>query len=142
MINIAIVGLGYWGPNLLRTFVNVPGCSVTHCCDLDTSALNEAKRKFPHVTTTTNYDEIIANSDINAIVLATPTKTHYLLAKKALKSGKDVLVEKPIASNSKEAWELVKIAEKYKRIIMVDHILLFNPAVIKIKELIDKGEIG
>ncbi|MDO8503230.1 MAG: Gfo/Idh/MocA family oxidoreductase [bacterium] len=140
--DIAIVGYGYWGPNLLRTFVNIPGCTVRYCCDLRTEALQEVKRRFPYILTTTDFNEIISDPNIDAVVLATPTESHFALAEKAINSGKDVLIEKPMTCNSEEAWQLVALAEKNKRILMVDHILLFNPAVLKIKELIDSGEIG
>lgn len=139
---IAIVGLGYWGPNLLRSFLNIPGSPVRYCCDLKTEVLQEVKRRFPHILTTTDFNEIISNPTIDAVVLATPTKTHFTLAKKAINAGKDVLIEKPMARNSKEAWQLVQLAEKNKRILMVDNVLLFNPAVLKIQELIDRGEVG
>lgn len=140
--NIAIIGLGYWGPNALRTFVNTPGCSVSYCCDLSLKRLQEVKKQFPHLLTTTDFDEVLSDSSIDGVVLATPTGTHFELAKKAILAGKDVLIEKPMTNDSKKAWELVALAAKNKRVIMVDHILLFNPAVLKIKELIDKGEIG
>lgn len=139
---IAIIGLGYWGPNLLRTFLNIPGCSVRYCCDLNPPALEEVKRKFPHILTTTDFNKIISDPSIDAVVLATPTQSHFILAKKAITAGKDVLIEKPITQSSKEAWKLVALAKKNKRILMVDHTLLFNPAVLKIKELIAGGEIG
>lgn len=139
---VAIVGLGYWGPNLLRTFVNVSSCIVHFCCDLNAEKLHEAKRKFPHLQTTTDYHEVVSNPEINAVVLAVPTKDHFSLAKKAISAGKDVLVEKPMTRTSEEAWKISALANKYNRVLMVDHILLFNPAVLKIKELIGKGEIG
>ena len=140
--DIAIVGYGYWGPNPLRAFMDIPGCSVRYCCDLDPERLKEVKRRFPHILTTTDFNEVISDVSIDAVVLATPTGTHFELAKKAMEQGKDVLIEKPMTSTSKEAWELVALAEKNKKILMVDNILLFNPAVLKIKELIDSGEIG
>lgn len=140
--DIAIVGYGYWGPNLLKTFINVPGCNVRYCCDLNPEALQQVKRKFSHIITTGDFNEVISDPTIDAVVLATPTRSHFELAEKALGAGKDVLIEKPMTQSSKEAWKLVSLAEKNKRILMVDHILLFNPAVIKIKQLIDSGEIG
>lgn len=140
--NIAIVGYGYWGPNLLRTFVNLSSCTVRYCCDLDIGKLQEAKRRFPHVEITNDFNKVISDSNVDAVVLAVPTKLHFALAKRAIEAGKDVLVEKPMTSTSKEARQLVVLAKRKERILMVDHILLFNPAVLKIKELIDKGEIG
>lgn len=140
--DIAIVGYGYWGPNPMRAFMDIPGCSVRYCCDLNPERLQEVKRRFPHILTTTNFNEVISDPFVDAIVLATPTSTHFELAKKGILAGKDILIEKPMTSTSKEAWELVELAEKGKRVLMVDHILLFNPAVVKIKKLIDKGELG
>lgn len=140
--DMAIVGHGYWGPNLLKTFLSMSGCTVRYCCDLDVKTLQNIKRRYPFIITTTDFDEVIADPNIDCVVLATPTQTHFSLAKKALQAGKDVLIEKPMASSSKEAWQLVQIAEKNNRILMVDNILLFNTAVLKIKELIDDGVIG
>lgn len=140
--DIALVGYGYWGPNLLRTLINISGCTVRYCCDIDPKVLQEVKRRYPHVLTTTDFNEIISNPTIDGVVLATPTKSHFDLAQKAIIAGKDVLLEKPLASTSQEAWKLVALAQKNRKILMVDNILLFNPAVLKIKELIDKGEIG
>ncbi len=140
--DIAIVGYGYWGPNLLRTFINIPDCTVRYCCDIDEKNLQEVKRRYPHVLTTTDFKEIISDSNIDGVVLATPTNSHFLLAQQAINAGKDVLVEKPMSTTSQEARKLVSLAQKTKRILMVDYVLLFSPAVLKIKELIDKGEIG
>ncbi|MFH1827138.1 MAG: Gfo/Idh/MocA family oxidoreductase [bacterium] len=140
--DLAIVGLGYWGPNTLRIFMSTSGCSVRYCCDLDLKRLSDVRKQFPHILTTTDFEDILSDSSIDGVVLATPTSTHFGLAKKAILAGKDVLIEKPMTNNSKEAKELVALAEKNKRIIMVDHVVLFSPAVVKLKELIDKGEIG
>lgn len=140
--NVAIVGLGYWGPNILRAFLNASDCRVKYCCDIKSDNLLEIQKKYPHITTTTSFDEIISDPDLNAVVLAVPTHLHFKLAQKALVAGKDVLLEKPMTSRAEEAWRLVKLAQKHNRILMVDNVLLFNPAVAKIKELIDKGGIG
>lgn len=139
---LALIGLGYWGPNLLRNFINIPNCHIRYCCDKDSEKLQEIKRKFPHILTTKEYHEIVNDDSIDAVILATPTSTHFDLAVTALKVGKDVLIEKPMVQNFKQAKFLVQLAKKRKRILMVDHTFLFNPAVIKIKELIDQGEIG
>lgn len=140
--DLALIGLGYWGPNLLRNFINIPHCSIRYCCDSDASRLQEVKRKFPHILTTTDFGEILRDESIDAVILATPTRTHFDLGVAALKAGKDVLIEKPMAQSFRQAKELVQLAKKRNKILMVDHTFLFNPAVIKIKELIDKGEIG
>ncbi|MEK7616892.1 MAG: Gfo/Idh/MocA family oxidoreductase [Patescibacteria group bacterium] len=140
--NLALIGFGYWGPNLLRNFINIPNCNIRYCCDIDLEKLQEIKRKFPHMLTTQNYNEILDDESIDAVILATPTSTHFDLAVAALNGGKDVLVEKPMVQTLQQAKILVQLAKKRGRILMVDHTFLFNPAVIKIKELIDKGEIG
>lgn len=139
---IAIVGQGYWGPNLLRTFLGTQGCSVRYCCDLRQEVLSEVKRRLPHITTTTDIRDVISDPEVGAVVLATPTATHFELGQQVLDAGKDVLIEKPMTRSTKEAWKLVELAERNKRVLMVDHVLLFNPAVLRVKELIDKGEIG
>lgn len=141
-IQIALVGYGYWGPNLLRNFSDTPDCDVLYCCDKDITRLKQVRKKFPSVITTTNYEEILNDKDVSAIVIATPTKFHFELAKMALAAGKDVLIEKPMTLNFKEANILLSIAAEKKRIIMVDHTFIYNEAVIKIKEIIESGEIG
>lgn len=140
--DLALVGLGYWGPNLLRNFINIPHCSICYCCDSDAGRLQEVKRKFPHILTTTDFNEILNDQSIDAVILATPTRTHFDLGAAALKAGKDVLIEKPMTQSFQQAKKLVQLAKKKDKILMVDHTFLFNPAVIKIKELIEKGEIG
>lgn len=140
--NLALIGLGYWGPNLLRNFINITNCNIRYCCDSDAEKLQETRRKFPHILTTQKYSEILNDESIDAVILATPTNTHFDLAVAALNAGKDVLIEKPMVQSFEQAKILVQLAKKKGRILMVDHTFLFNPAVIKIKELIDKGEIG
>lgn len=139
---IALVGYGYWGPNLLRNFSNIPGAEVVYCCDKDITRLKEARKKFPFVITTTNYEEILKDNDLSAVVIATPTKYHFELARLALEAGKDVLIEKPMTQKLKEAKDLILLANEKKRIIMVDHTFIFNEAVKKVKEIIESGDIG
>lgn len=140
--NLALIGLGYWGPNLLRNFINIPKCNIRYCCDIDTKKLHEIKRKFPHILTTQDINEILDNDSIDAVILTTPTKTHFELSVQALNAGKDVLIEKPMVQSFQQAKILIQLAKKRGKILMVDHTFLFNPAVIKIKSLIDKGVIG
>lgn len=140
--NLGLIGLGYWGPNLLRNFINIPNCNISYCCDIDGEKLQETKRKFPHILTTQDFGEILNDESIDAVILATPTNTHFELSLAALNAGKDVLVEKPMVQTFKQAKILNQLAKKKDKILMVDHTFLFNPAVIKIKQLIDKGEIG
>lgn len=142
-MNVAVVGYGYWGPNLVRNFCWTPGVKVKYVCDLDQNRLEKVHSMFPNVeNVTTDYDELINDPELDAIVIATPVQTHFPLAKRALEAGKDVLVEKPMTHDSKDAEELVRIAKENKRILMVDHTFLFTGAVKKIKELVDSGSLG
>lgn len=139
---VALVGYGYWGPNLLRNLFDVFGCEVVYCCDKDDKKLRDVKKKYPSITIVQNFEQVVNDQSIDGIILATPTKTHFPLAKKAIKSGKDVLIEKPMTLRASQAWELLALAKKYERLITVDHTFLFNDAVMKIKKIIENGEIG
>lgn len=141
-IQIGLVGYGYWGPNLLRNLFENSNCEVVYACDKDIVRLEGIKKRYPTIKLTTNFDDLITDPKIKGVVIAVPTKFHYTLAKRALLNNKDVLVEKPFTLTTKEAKELVDIANKQKRILMVDNTFLFNESIIKIKDLIDKGEIG
>jgi len=137
---IAHIGLGYWGRNILRNLYELDVIRIA--CDSNEDIVEEQKRHFPDVEYTTNIEDIISNKEIKAVTIATPAVTHYELTKKFLLSGKDVFVEKPIALRLTEGEELVEIAEKQGRILMVGHILQYHPAVIKLKELISGGKLG
>ncbi|MBI3397180.1 Gfo/Idh/MocA family oxidoreductase [Candidatus Woesebacteria bacterium] len=142
MIKVALVGYGYWGPNLLRNFIETPNCDVVYCCDVDETKLDLAKKRYPFITTTTNYKDILNDKSIDAIIIATPVKYHYKLAKDAIISGKHVLIEKPMTIKYLEGKKLCALAKKHKKIIMVDHTFLYNEAVDKIKELISSPDFG
>lgn len=142
MKKVAIVGYGYWGTNLLRNFYETTGCEVLYCCDKDTKRLKAVRKRYPSIILTSNYEDILEDSEVDAVIIATPTKSHYPLAKMALASGKDVLIEKPMTLNTEEAKDLFEISKKEKRIIMVDHTFLFTQAVRKLKKIIDNGELG
>lgn len=139
---VALVGYGYWGTNLLRNFVETKNCEVVYVCDNDITRLKPIRKRYPSILLTSNYDEILADKEIDAVIIATPTRFHHDLAKKAMNAGKDVLIEKPMALSISEAKDLVIVSKKTKRIIMVDHTFLFTPAVRKLKTIIDSGEIG
>jgi predicted dehydrogenase len=141
-MKIAVVGVGYWGPNLVRNFLNINRVDKVYCCDQDKSRLDLIWKQFPVVEVVSDYNEVLHNNMIDAVVLATPVSTHYPLAKKALEAGKHVFVEKPITASSREAEHLIDIAEKRKLVLMVDHIFIFNGAVTKMRSIIDSGEIG
>jgi UDP-2-acetamido-3-amino-2,3-dideoxy-glucuronate N-acetyltransferase len=138
--NIGLVGAGYWGKNLIRVF-NELG-SLKTVCDIDKKILAQRKKEYPDIKVTDNFNEILNDKEIKGVVIATPAISHYKFSKKALLSGKDVFVEKPLALKVKEAEELVKISKNKKLILMVGHLLLYHPAIIKIKELIKKGIFG
>ena len=137
---VAIIGTGYWGKNLVRNFYQL-GVLKT-ICDLDKNILKKFEKLYPKTETTSNLDKILHDKEIKGVVIATPAITHYELAKKFLKAGKDVFVEKPLALELKHGQELIKLAKTKKRILMVGHILLYHPAIIKLKQLIKKGSLG
>jgi len=138
--NIAVVGCGYWGKNLVRNFHELN--SLHAICDVDDNTLKSSQEKYPDVRLYNDYKSLLKNPKVKALVISTPAATHYSLAKEALSANKDILVEKPIALNYEEGEELVSLAKEKNKILMVGHILEYHPAVIKLKELIDKGEIG
>jgi predicted dehydrogenase len=142
MVGIGLVGYGYWGPNLGRNFAATPGCRLVAICDQSRSRLEGAGRQFPSCSTTTRYQDLLDHPDIDAIAIATPAATHFALARQALSSGKDVLVEKPMTTTAADAEELIELADRHGRILAVDHTFVYTDAVRKIKELLDAGEIG
>lgn len=141
-MNIGVIGLGYWGPNIVRNFLSNESVDKVVCCDLSNERLARIKQQFHSVITTNRIDDVLDDSTIDAVAVVTPVDTHYDIAKKALLKGKHILVEKPFTSTVAEATELLEIAEKLNLKIMVDHTFLYTPAVQKIKSLVDSGEIG
>jgi len=141
-ISIAVVGCGYWGPNLIRNFRSLQGCELKVICDLDRNRLAHLKSLYPEVRTETDFEQVFDHDKIDALVIATPVHSHYRLAKAGLEKGKHVFIEKPMASSAAECEELVGIAGEKGLTIMVGHTFLFSPPVRKIKELIDAGDIG
>ena len=142
MVGIGLVGFGYWGPNLARNFSATLGCRLVAVCDQSPARLQAVTRQFPHCRTTSAYQSLLDDPEIQAIAIATPAPTHFLLARQALLSGKDVLVEKPMTTTAAHAEELIELADRLERILAVDHTFLYTDAVRKIKELLDAGEIG
>jgi predicted dehydrogenase len=141
-IGIAVVGCGYWGPNLMRNFSDHPGSSLRWLVDRDSKRLRQCGDRFPSARTTTNLDDILADPGLHAVVIATPVSTHYALALACLKAGKHVLLEKPMAQNVSECRELIELAKKAGLTLMVDHTFIYTGAVRKIRELIETGELG
>lgn len=141
-MNLAIIGYGYWGPNLLRNFSLVKNCKVHTLCDLRIDRLNVALNLYPNLVISSDIEGVINNPEIDAIVIATPVFTHFPLAKKALLAGKHVLIEKPMTSSVSESKELIDIALRNNKVLMVDHTFLYTGAVQKMKSLIESKEIG
>jgi UDP-2-acetamido-3-amino-2,3-dideoxy-glucuronate N-acetyltransferase len=142
MTQIALIGIGYWGDNLLRAFNSLEKGEITRVCDNDKNKLAQIKRRYSHIKCNENYAHVLKDKNINAIVIATPAATHYELAKQALERDKDVFVEKPLAMSTKDAKYLIRLAEKRQKIIMVGHVLRYHPAVLKLAEIISKGVLG
>ena len=136
------MGCGYWGPNLIRNFMNLQGADVKICADISDKRLQHMKGLYPSIEVTTDYMDIVNDPAIDAIVVSTPVSSHFEVAKAALDSGKHVFVEKPLTRTVDEGVALVELAEKKKRTIMVGHTFVFTAAVNKVKELIDSGELG
>jgi predicted dehydrogenase len=142
MINLGVIGCGYWGPNHIRNLFFDKNANIVGCADLNKKRLMDMKKLYRTLAITTNYTDLLKNKNIDAIVVATPTKTHYKIARDCLLYDKDVLCEKPLAFSVKEAEELVMLAEKKEKILMVGNVFLFNAGVRKIKEYIQKGALG
>jgi len=138
--NIAVIGCGYWGKNLVRNFYELN--SLYAICDVDENRLKSFQEKYPDLITYKDYHSLLKDPEISAVVIATPAATHYALSKQALLANKDVFVEKPIALHYKEGEELVSLAKEKDKILMVGHILEYHPAINKLKNLINKGELG
>ena len=141
-INVGLVGYGYWGPNLARNFSAQPGCRLSAICELDPDRAALAGRMFPGTRILADYEIMLADPQLEAVLVATPVGSHYELVRRALLAGKDVLVEKPLTQTSAQAAELVALAEERGRVLAVDHTFLFTGAVRKIKELSDAGDLG
>ena len=142
MIKVGVIGYGYWGPNIVRNFHGQANTRVEMLCDKNPDALARAKRSYPAIQVTADPYEILKSPNIDAVAVITPVWTHYELAKAALEHGKHVFVEKPFASSSAQASELIELAARKNLTIMVDHTFLFTGAVRKIRELNDSGTLG
>ena len=142
MINIGVVGYGYWGPNLVRNFAETPDANVAAVSDLDTAKLSLVRRRFPGVKTSTDYRELLTDGSIEAIAIATPVHTHFELALAALRAGKHVWLEKPMTETAAQARHLVDEAQKRNLVLLVDHPFIYTGTVMKMKQLIDSGDVG
>lgn len=140
-LRVGAIGYGYWGPNLIRNFAELPDSTLCAVAEMDQSRLVEVQRRYPHVYTTRNYQDLFSQQ-LDAVVIATPPHTHCAIVRDCLQHGLHCLVEKPLTLTSADAQTLVQIAEEQKRILMVGHTFEYNPAVRALKEMIKSGELG
>ncbi len=141
-IGVGVIGCGYWGPNLVRNFIDNIHTDVVYACDLDAMRRERIQRRYPTIKTTRDYKQLLRDDRVTAVAIATPVKSHCKLVREAILAGKDVLVEKPMTLSIREAESVCELAEKKKRVVLVDHTFVYTGAVRKIKELIDGGSVG
>jgi len=142
MIRIGIIGYGYWGPNLVRNFAATQNCKIDLICDFNVTRLEVINKLYPEIEATNDINKILFNPNIDAVIIATPVFTHFSIAKSALQNNKHVLIEKPMTSNVESSIELINIAKSKNLILMIDHTFLYTDSVNKIKQFINKGELG
>lgn len=142
MIKIAVAGCGYWGPNIIRSFHSLQNCHVQMVCDLSKERLNHMGQLYPATKTTSSYEDLLKDEEIDAIAIATPVRFHYTMARESLLAGKHTFVEKPMATNGDECRELIEIAADKKLALMVGHTFIYSSAVMKIKEIVDSRDLG
>jgi predicted dehydrogenase len=141
-LKVGVVGCGYWGPNLIRNFRSLSGCHLKIMCDLSQQRLMHLKTLYPEVQRSMDYGHVLNGVELDAVVIATAVKSHYPMAKASLLAGKHTFIEKPMASSSEQCEELIEIAQKKGLVLMVGHTFLYSPAVKKIREIVDSGDIG
>jgi predicted dehydrogenase len=141
-IQVGVVGCGYWGPNLIRNLRQAADCQLKLICDANEQRLRHMRRLYPEVTLTHKFEDLLNDASLDAVVIATPVRFHYDMAKASLNAGKHTFIEKPMARTVAEAEELVALAERKGLILMVGHTFLFSPAVRRMKEIVDAGDIG
>ena len=142
MVGIGVIGYGYWGPNLVRNFSDLSGARVVAVSDMRSDRLAHVQRRYPAIRATTDYRELLRDSSIDAVAIATPVSTHFDLAMEAVQAGKHVLVEKPMTTTVEQAERLLDFAARHQRLLMVDHTFVFTGAVRKIKELVNTDQLG
>lgn len=138
--NIAVIGCGYWGKNLVRNFAELG--SLHTICDSNSEVLRKLKAIYPGVNIETSFEKVLANEEIKGVIISSPAALHYSMARQALLAGKDVFVEKPLSLTVKEGEEIVKLAEEKNKILMVGHVLEYHPGIVKLKQMVDGGELG
>ena len=142
IVRVGVAGLGYWGPNLARNLAGIPGCRLAWLCDGSAAAREKWSPVFPQAQMTADLEDLLAAEELDAIVLATPVPTHAELAIAVLRAGKHCFVEKPLAQTTAEAQEVIAAAEEAGRLLMVGHLLEYHPALVRLKEIVDAGELG
>lgn len=142
MKTIGLIGVGYWGSNYVRVFNEMPESELKWIADLDINKLEEFKSKYPNLNSTTDYEDVLDDPEVDAVCIATPPETHFDIAKEFLKNGKDILIEKPFTLKSDHARQLKRISKENGQIIMVGHIFEYNPAVQKLQDIVSGGELG
>src|SRR2546422_7505926 len=141
-VSVGVVGCGYWGPNLIRNFRQLPDCNLKLMCDSSEQRLAHLKSLYPEVESHNDYGHLLNGAGLDAVIIATPVRSHYAMAKASLLAGKHTFIEKPMASSAEECEELVHIADEKGLVLMIGHTFLYSPAVRKIKEIVDRGDIG
>ncbi len=141
-VGVAVIGLGYWGPNILRVLGDNPDVQVRWICDLDRERLSRFRLRHPSARSTTRFERVLADPNVDAVLIATPVHTHFVLAEQALKAGKHVFVEKPLAPSSELADELAELAGEHDRILMCGHTFVYSPPVRAVKRLLEAGTLG
>lgn len=142
MLRAGVIGCGYWGPNIIRNLDALPEVELIYIADLNLDQLKKQQALYPHVKTTTNYQDIIQDPSIDIVLIVTPVNTHYQFAKEALANGKHVFIEKPLTNSVQSSAELCELAESKNLTLMVGHTFVYTSAVRKMKEILDSGEIG
>jgi predicted dehydrogenase len=142
MIGVAVVGYGYWGPNLVRNFWEVPGTTLVSVCDLREERLAGVRARYPAVETTSRVDDVLKDSRVDVVAIATPVSSHFEIARRALEAGKHVFIEKPMTATTEESLRLLEIADRRGLVVGVDHTFVYTGAVRKMRELVASGDIG
>ncbi|HEY2869690.1 MAG TPA: Gfo/Idh/MocA family oxidoreductase, partial [Gaiellales bacterium] len=142
VVRVGVVGLGYWGPNLVRNLSEIEGAEAAWMCDVDPGPLEKLGRRFPAIRQTRELDEMLDDPKLDAVCVVTPVSTHYDIAMRALEAGKHVFVEKPLAPSSQLARELIRTAGERDLVLMPGHTFLYSPPVTRIRDLIHSGELG
>src|SRR5437868_11862422 len=141
-LRVGVIGAGYWGPNLIRNLSEAPGAQPVAVADLSQERLDPIQKRFPALRLTTDYHTLLDDKSVDAVAIATPVNTHRRLVLEALAAGKHVFVEKPLAATSVDAEAMVRAAESAGRTLMVGHTFVYNPAVVAVRGLIERGELG